>query len=155
VRRIPVPIGPRLAVLAGKGVGAIRLGATLATVERHMDASCPQRDGQRCVYPRHALIFEFGPDDKGLERVLIHRQGRALPGGEEAGVFNGVIPPDLAFGMLVSAMQQDLGPPKKVIPGAEGAHSATSEQHVYDGMVLEYEKLDNGNTVLGGIRIPK
>src|SRR5262245_18834978 len=36
----PMPSGLRLAILAGKGVGPIRFGATVATIERLMDLPC-------------------------------------------------------------------------------------------------------------------
>jgi hypothetical protein len=154
-----IPRGPRFAIVPGQGVGPIRPGATVATLERHMEAKCEQLTAKSCRYITRGI--EFHLDEKGaMTRLHIHRPGRGA-GSTDAGLelswgpFNGRIPPDLAFGMLPTAIQEHLGPPKKVVSGAAGAHSQTAEQHFYEKMVLEYERLPNSKLVLGGIRIPE
>lgn len=148
----PVASGPRLALVAGQGVGAIRLGASVATVERLMEAPCDEKTPSLCRYLARAVEFEL--DDKGkVSRIRAHRQGRKV-GEKTYGVFNGAIPPDLMFGMIPAALQQHLGPPEKVIDGNQGAAPEAYAQHVYKGMVLEWDKLPNGRTALGGVRIP-
>jgi hypothetical protein len=148
----PVASGPRLALVAGQGVGAIRLGASVATVERLMEALCDEKTATLCRYVARAVEFEL--DDKGkVQRIRAHRQGRKA-GEKSYGVFNGAIPPDLLFGMIPAAVQQYLGPPEKVIEGNQGAAPEAFAQHVYKGMVLEWDRLPNGRTALGGVRIP-
>ncbi len=148
----PVASGPRLAVVAGQGVGAIRLGASLATVERLMELPCDEKTPTLCRYHARAVEFQFDGEGK-LKRIVAHRQARRA-GDKTYGLFNGAIPPDLMFGMIPAAIQQHLGPPERVVEGHEGAAPEAFQQHVYKGMVLEYDKLATGRTVLGGIRIP-
>jgi hypothetical protein len=148
-----IPTGPRFAVIAGKGIGPIRMGATLATVERHMELACPDKSDTVCRYVDRGVEFRFA--NGTVNRILIHRGDRKAPDGKVWGVFNGGIPPDLRFGMLIPAIQQFLGPPKKVVQGNAGADVETSEQHYYEGMVLEYDTTPNGQQILGAIRIPE
>jgi hypothetical protein len=158
VERTRVPVGPRFAIMPGQSVGPIRPGATVATIERHMQAKCPELGPKSCRYVDRGIEFEL--DDQGItRRIRIHRMHRSAgksPDGQDLtwGPFHGAIPPDLLFGMLPTAIQEHLGKPKRVVPGAEGAHPAAAEQHHYDGMVLEYDRMPNGQLVLGGIRIP-
>jgi hypothetical protein len=153
------PTGPRFAVLPGEGVGPIRPGATVATLERHMQSKCEQLLPTSCRYIRHGL--EFHLDEKGvMTRLHIHRPGRSAgkkeDGGELAwGPFNGAIPPDLVFGMIPKAIQEHLGPPKRVAQGDQNAYPGTAEQHYYEKMVLEYERLPSDSLVMAGIRIPE
>ncbi len=147
-----IPDGPRLAVVAGKGVGPIRLGAKVSTVERLMEAPCEERTPKLCRYYIRAVEFHLDAEER-VERIHVHRLDRKQ-GEKTFGVFNGGIPPDLSFGMLPEAIQQILGPPKSKRQGAEGAAPGTAESHVYEGMVLEYDRMPNGQLVLGGIRIP-
>jgi hypothetical protein len=149
-----VPTGPRFAVLAGKGIGPIRIGATLATVERLMELPCPDRAPSVCRYIDRGVEFRFGDDGK-VKRILIHRGDREAPNARLWGPFNGGIPPDLRFGMIIPAIQQFLGPPQKVVQGNEGAAREAVVQHYYEGMVLEYDRAPNGKLILGGIRIPE
>lgn len=148
----PVATGPRLAVVAGQGVGAIRLGASVATVERLMELPCDEKTPTLCRYHARAVEFQFDAEGK-LRRIVAHRQARKA-GAATYGLFNGAIPPDLMFGMIPAAIQQHLGPPERVVEGNEGAAPEAFQQHVYKGMVLEYDKISTGRTVLGGVRIP-
>ena len=154
----PIPGGPRLAVLAGQGVGPIRFGATVATIERHMQAPCDLKTDQICRY--YARALEFGLKDGLLTAIRINRMDR--PAGNDAtgkqrvyGAFHGGIPPDLRMGMLPWAIQEYLGKPKKVekLPG--NPPNNTVELHHYDGMVLEYDKLGTNEPILGGILLAK
>jgi hypothetical protein len=156
--RMRVPVGPRFAIMPGQSVGPIRPGATVATIERHMQAKCPELGPKACRYVDRGIEFEL--DEKGVTtRIRIHRLHRSAgksASGEALtwGPFHGAIPPDLIFGMLPAAIQEHLGKPTRVVAGSEGAHSETAEQHHYDKMVLEYDRMPNGQLVLGGIRIP-
>jgi hypothetical protein len=146
------PRGPRFAIIAGKGIGPIRLGATPATVERLMELPCPDKSDTVYRYVDRGVEFRF--TDGKLTRIIAHRGGREAPGGKVWGVFNGGIPPDLQFGMIMPAVQQFLGPPKSVKAGNEGADKETTEQHYYEGMVLEYDALPGGRVIYGAVRIP-
>lgn len=148
----PVAGGPRLAIVAGQGVGAIRLGASVATVERLMEAPCDEKTPTSCRYVARAVEFELNDQGK-VKRIRAHRQGRKA-GDKEYGLFNGAIPPDLMFGMIPAAIQQYMGPPEKVVEGNQGAAPEAFQQYVYKGIVLEWDKLPNGRTALGGARIP-
>jgi hypothetical protein len=133
-------------------VGAIRLGASVSTVERLMEAPCDEKTPTLCRYVARAVEFELNDQGK-VKRIRAHRQGRKV-GDKTYGVFNGAIPPDLMFGMIPAAIQQYMGPPEKVIEGNEGAAPEAIQQHAYKGIVLEWDKLDNGRTALGGARVP-
>lgn len=157
-RTIPRPSGPRLAILAGKGVGPIRIGATVATIERLMAAKCDVLTPTVCRYIGRAVEFEL----KHGKTVAIHVERMWRPAGKDAqgkereyGTFNGAIPPDIMLGMLPWAVRQGVGKPLSVKKVTKPNPFHTVEIDRYKGMTLEYDKLDNGKTVLGGIRIPK
>src|SRR5688572_2668829 len=73
-----IPSGPRFAVVAGKGIGPILTGATLATVERHMQLPCPDKSDSYCRYVDRGVEFRFA--DGKVNRILIHRGDRKAPG---------------------------------------------------------------------------
>jgi hypothetical protein len=153
-----VPIGPRLAILAGTGVGPIRFGATVATIERLMEAPCELKTPDKCGYVVRAVEFEL--KDGVVDRIVIHRHER--PAGPDAqgkpqtyGFFNGGIPPYLGFGMIPSAIQKVLGPPASVEKVTTPNDFDTVERDTYPGMVLEYDRYTNGNVILGGVILTK
>jgi hypothetical protein len=146
-----------LAVLAGQGAGPIRIGANVAQVERLMQAPCEVRSENLCRYTTRGMDFSLLG---GVTQSLyIQRAGR--PAGKSAtgeelrfGFFQGMIPPDLRLGMLPEAIQQHLGPPKRIekVPGPNPQN--TVERHYYPGMVLEYDWWpETEKLILGGIRI--
>jgi hypothetical protein len=149
-----VPIGPRLAILAGQGVGPIRFGATVATIERLMEAPCEVKTPDKCRYIMQAVEFDL--KDGAVDRIVIHRHER--PAGPDAqgkpqfyGFFNGGIPPYLGFGMLQSAIVKDLGPPTSVEKVTTPNDFDTVERDTYPGMLMEYDRYTNGNVILGGV----
>lgn len=154
-----LPSGPRLAIVPGGGVGPIRIGATKQTIERHMEAPCEESTETLCRYVDRGL--EFHLKDGVVHRVHVHRFERPAGGQTDAGAlrtygpFNGAIPPDLRLGMVPWAIQEHLGPPKKIEPVADGGAFGTKELHFYDGMVLEYDLYRTGKLILGGVRIPE
>jgi hypothetical protein len=157
MRPLPARSGPRLAILAGKGVGPIRIGATVATIERLMQAKCDVVTPTVCRYIARAVEFEL--KDGKTTAIHIHRVWR--PAGKDAqgkerqyGMFNGAIPPDIMLGMLPWAVQQELGKPLSVQKVTTPNAFHTVEIDRYKGMTFEYDKIYNGKTVLGGIRIP-
>ena len=154
-----LPRGLRLAILAGQGVGPMRLGATVPTVERLMMSPCDERTDTVCRYLSKGI--EFVLKDGVTVAIQIHRPGRQVLGpGKHAqqsyGALNAVVPPDVAVGMLPEAVQKVLGKPKRVEKVTDGGPHHTIERHIYDGLVLEYDRNAlNGNIILGGIRIVK
>jgi len=123
-----------------------------------MQAPCDLETPQVCRY--YARAIEFGLKDGVVEAMRIHRMDR--PAGNDAtgkprvyGAFHGGIPPDLRLGMLPWAVQQYLGKPKSIekLPGNPPFY--TVQLHVYDGLMLEFDKLGNNEPILGGIQIEK
>src|SRR5688572_23732600 len=79
----PLPSGPMLAVFAGQGVGPIRVGATVATIQRHMALPCDVKTATHCRYIGRGVEFEL--KNGVTERIRAHRAGRAA-GKDAAGV---------------------------------------------------------------------
>ena len=153
-----VPIGPRLAILAGLGIGPIRFGATVPTIERLMEAPCEVKTADKCRYIMQAVEFEL--KDGAVDRIIIHRHER--PAGPDAqgrpqfyGFFNGGIPPYLGFGMIPSAIVKELGPPTSAEKVTTRNDFDTVERDTYPGMVMEYDRYTNGNVILGGVILTK
>lgn len=146
-----------LAILAGQGLGPIRFGATRATIERLMEAPCDVATETMCRYIPRAIEFTL---DKGVvSRIRVHRIGRSA-GRDKAGnpatygAFNGAIPPDLRMGMLPWAIQEKLGKPLSVDKVSDPAFG-TEELHHYTGLTVEYDRMPNGNLVMGGVTLTK
>jgi hypothetical protein len=150
----PIPVGPRLAVLAGEGIGPIRFGATVETIERHMGAPCEIRTEVACRYIGRAieLFLEAGV----VKEIRLHRSDRqASPAPRVYGVFNGRTPEGVAFFMLPNAVIELIGKPRRIEPVTAGGAWNTVETHDYPGMRLEYDRISNGNVVLGGVILTK
>lgn len=158
---VQLPEGPVLAIQAGQGVGPIRIGATVATIERLMAAPCEVKTESVCRYIRRAVEFDL--DKSGVtERIVVHRHDR--PAGPDAkgepqvyGFFNGAIPPGVGLGMIPKAVADLIGPPQK----SERVESAndfdTVARDTYPGgMVLEYDEYKkSGRVMLGAVIITK
>ena len=70
-----------LAIQAGQGVGPIRIGATVATIERLMAAPCEVKTESVCRYIKRAVEFDL--DKSGVtDRIVVHRHDR--PAGPDA-----------------------------------------------------------------------
>ncbi|HLV65240.1 MAG TPA: hypothetical protein VKY73_05485 [Polyangiaceae bacterium] len=156
-RNWALPSGPRLAILAGKGVGSIRIGATVATIERHMAKPCEVKTPEVCRYVSRAVEFHL---ENGVTKTIsAYRAGRPTKDAEgkdaEYGFFNGAIPPDLQFGMIPAAIQEHLGAPISVDKKDVAGPADAVEVHHYPGMRIEYDRIPNGNLVVGGIRLFK
>lgn len=145
-----VPSGPKLGILPGKGVGAIRFGATPETVERLMGSSCDVKTDEICRYVNQAIEFKF--TDGVTTEIRIHRKDRPVEGLEEQtfGPFNGGLRRDVKFGMYRDVAVASMGNAER-IEGVESSPYGTIERHHYPDIILEYDKLDNGNVVLGGM----
>lgn len=157
---LPTPGGFQvLAVLAGQGAGAIRIGANVAQVERLMGAPCEIRSENLCRYVTRGMDFNL---IGGItQSIYIQRAGR--PAGRSAtgeptvfGFFQGMIPPDLRLGMLPEAIQQYLGAPKRIEKVQGPNPQSTVERHYYPGLVLDYDWwAETRKLILGGILVIK
>jgi hypothetical protein len=156
-----LPEGPVLAIQAGQGVGPIRIGATVATIERLMEAPCDVKTASVCRYILRAVEFDL--DKNGVtQRIVVHRRDR--PAGPDAkgeprvyGFFNGGIPPGVALGMVPKAVLEILGPPTSSERVTAANDFDTLDRDTYPGgMVLEYDEYKkSGKVMLGGVIITK
>jgi hypothetical protein len=152
-----VPVGPGLGIEMGKGVGPIRFGATVETIERLLGEPCEERVTKAqgrlaCRYSAHAI--EFFLEQGVLERIHVHGRGRTFRAEPhlEYGIFNGAFVEGAALGMLKEGVQDFLGPPPRVetLDPRDADHVA--ERHHYPrGTVLEYDRSASGNLVLVGV----
>jgi hypothetical protein len=150
---IPIPSGPMFAILRGEGIGPIRFGATVQTVERHMDLPCEIREENLCRYVGRAAEFLFDASG-GLMEIRLHRVHRPAPGTPYSyGMFNGRFPEGVQFAMLRHAIRELLGEPKHVQSVTEGGPSGTVEVFHYDDMRLEFDQVASGDVVLGGVTL--
>jgi hypothetical protein len=154
-----LPEGPVLAIQAGQGVGPIRIGATVATIERLMEAPCEVKTAEVCRYIVRAVEFHLNKDGF-TDRIVVHRRDR--PAGQDAhgkpqayGFFNGGIPPGAGLGMVPKAVLEIIGKPLSSERVNEENPNHTIDRDTYPGMVLEYDEYTNGKVMLGGVIIAK
>lgn len=147
----PVPVGPALAVLPGKGVGSVRFGATIATIERLMEFPCEVKTDTLCGYNGRAVDFIL--NNGVVTEIQLHRVDRSDPHlpGAKYGVFNGRLLDGAALGMLQPAALEILGAAQRVEKVADGGPWGTVERHYFPDMVVEFDKVENGNVILGGV----
>lgn len=154
-----LPEGPVLAIQAGQGVGPIRIGATVATIERLMEAPCEVKTPEFCRYIVRAVEFHLNKEGF-TDRITVHRKDR--PAGLDAhgkpqayGFFNGGIPPGAGLGMVPKAVLEIVGKPLTSERVNEQNPNHTLDRDTYPGMVLEYDEYTNGRVMLGGVIITK
>jgi hypothetical protein len=151
-----IPVGPKLPIMPGKGLGPIRFGARLDTVERLMGEPCAEKREEPsgtmvCRYAAQAV--EFYLEGGAVTKIHAHRLARPFKPDSKAdfGIFNGSFVEGASFGMLVAGAQESLGKPKAVRK-VEGENAfSTIEVHEYDGFLLEYDRLGPERVVLGGV----
>lgn len=151
-----LPVGPPLTILPGQGIGPIRFGATFATVERHMQNPCDERTETKCVYVKQAV--EFTMKDGVVAHIQLHRRDR--PAGKTAdgkpryfGSYYGGLPPEIVMGLHKHVAVAELRPADRVEVLPQPDANGTVERHHYPGLIVEYDRVANGNTVLGGFQI--
>lgn len=155
-----VPVGPALLISPGEGVGPVRFGAKLSTIQRLMEADCTEltedKGIQWCRYQPHAV--DFGLENDKLVTIHVHGSereftpGRGLGVDNSYGVFRGAFLNKAQLGMYPKFVDQ--GKPLRV-QKVEPGRFPTVEKHYYENMVLEYDRLKNGNVVLGGVVLTK
>ncbi len=148
----PVASGPAMAILAGKGVGPIRFGATVATIERLMAAPCETRDADACRY--YARGIEFLLKDGVVKEMHISRPGRPAPKGFVYGIFNGSTPEGVTTLVLERAVPGLIGAPTKKETIADGGSNGTVESWQYPGMRVDFDRTEN-KVVVGEIVLVK
>jgi hypothetical protein len=148
-----IPLEPRVAILPGQGLGPIRFGATRQTVERLLNAKCSEATETLCRMWGHAMDFVF--DAGGVSEMRVHGEERKFSDkpGDTYGFFNGAFPEGAALGMYPKFLIEELGEPMRVekVDAAAAERFPTVERHHYEHMVLEYDRLKNGNVVLAGV----
>jgi hypothetical protein len=147
------PIGPRQLVVPGRGITAIRFGATVDTIERHMQAPCDMKTESRCLYVKHAMDFTL---EKGvLVRAKVERRDRPVPGvpGQVYGTFHGGMAPAVMLGLHRHIVHEEFGPPDRseAVPAPLGL--GLVQRDFYSGLTLEYDRIANGNLVLSALEV--
>lgn len=151
-----VPVGPTLLIEPGKGMGPIRFGAHLDTIERLIGEPCEEKrqDSPHVLVCRYsAQAVEFTLTDGAFTSAHVHRLGRPFNKDPKPdfGIFNGRFEGGAAIGMLMTGVQELLGKPKAVHQVKDPNPYKTIEIHDYDGFSLEYDRPDPDRVVLGGI----
>jgi hypothetical protein len=151
-----VAIGPSLIVVPGRGLGAIRFGATVETVERHMAAPCDLKTESRCLYVRHAVDFTLKEGVVvGMKAEMRDRPVKNGPtsGDKAFGSFNGAVPPEIMMGLHRHVVIEEFGEPDKKEPVESPPELGLVDRHFYDGLIFEYDKIQNGSVVLAAIQV--
>lgn len=156
LERARPPIGPDLIVYPGKGVGPVRFGAYPATITRLLGAPCDYQTETRCVHFDRALDLTLeggvlakirveGPDHVPLG---LSAQELGTNAGRTYGTFRGLLEPKIVFGLHKHIVEEEFGKPKsEETLEPKGATGLVARAH-YDHLVLEYERIENGNTIL-------
>lgn len=161
IARLRVP--PPLSVIPGEGLGPVRFGATLATIERLLNAPCtekiPANDTQNLVCRYRAHAVEFHIKDGAVHKMHAHGSERSFGEAVNAnrdtyGIFNGMVAPGIALGMYKKVVSKELGPAQRVETLEQEGVGVVARHH-YQGMTLEYDRLKNGNIVLASVILEK
>jgi hypothetical protein len=150
------PVGPRLVLLPGKGAGPIRFGATVETIERHMEGPCDKKTDDRCLYVRAAI--EFFLEDGKLQRIKAHRRDREVTnppanGEKYYGSLRGIVLPQIMLGLHRHIVLEEFGEPKEKKAVSPPGPDGLVDRHSYEGIRFEYDTIENGSTVLAAIEI--
>jgi hypothetical protein len=150
------PTGPGLLVYVGKGVGPLRFGAYVSTIERLLRAPCDYRTEIRCVQFDRALDLTL--EDGVLSKIRVESPEHVPLGlgpkelgvnaGRTFGAFNGLLEPKIVFGLHKHIVEEEYGKPKSEdAVKLEGPTGLIARAH-YDHITFEYERIGNGNTIL-------
>lgn len=148
----PVPVyfeavGPELLVAPGRGLSAIRFGTNFEMLERQMGRSCEVRTETRCLFMEQAVDFTM--KDGVVSGIKTYRKDRLVPGlaPRVFGIFKGALPPSIQFGLhrhiVAQEIEQKPERTEEIKHGAEGLVA----REFYPGLVIEYDRLSNGNVV--------
>lgn len=149
--------GVTLPIFIGRGIGPIRFGAHMDTVERLMGVKCQAKTKTLCRMSDRGVNFHF--NDKGeLEEIFIARADR-IDEKEPSltfGMFNGVFERKRAsIGMLPEAIVELIGEPKETVKLDGAGPNKAMLRQVYESMVLDYDLQTNGKLALSAISLRK
>jgi hypothetical protein len=150
------PSGPAFAVEPGAGLGPVRFGSTVATVERHMQAKCEELTDKFCRFVSYGIELELASG--AVSGIVIHRFDRQVDGSpnKQWGTFAGGIPPRVLMAMVPEAVIEQIGKPKRTETIKEANPYGAVRRDTYDGMVLDYDNNRlNNRLMLGQVRIVK
>lgn len=148
------PIGPELIVAPGRGISAIRFGTNFETLARHMEGPCDVRTETRCVYIAQAVDFTM--KDGVVVGMKIHRKDRHVPGLPERvfGIFKGMMPPSIQFGLHRHIVAEEIKmKPERVENISDGGVDGLVAREHYPGVIVEYDRLPNGNVVAASFEV--
>lgn len=140
-------------VVPGRGITAIRFGATKATIERHMQAPCDLETESRCLYIKQAIDFTL---EKGvLVRAKVERRDRPVPGVPDQvfGTFHGGMAPAVMMGLHRHIVHEEFGPPDRTEAVQAPLGLGLVQRDFYAGLTLEYDKIANGNVILAAMEV--
>ncbi len=144
-------------VLPGQGLGPIRFGSNFESVARHMTRPCDELRETRCLYVDQAVDFTM--KDGVVDGIYVVRRDRPAPPAKDGspryfGTYFGALLPDISLGVHKHIVLEELRAPDKIEKLSEPLdQNGTLERHYYDGLVLEFDRLPNGNIVLGAMRV--
>lgn len=149
-----IPVGPKLGIFPGRGIGPVRFGATIKTIERLMGSPCSEKTTASCRYVAQAVDFHL--QDGVLVKIQIQGDERPLADKPEQtfGIFNGRFPQGAALGMYAAYVTEVLGEPLRKEP-AKPTEAPIQERYFYKDFVLEFDRLKNGNVVLASVVLEK
>ncbi len=151
-----VPAGPAFAIMAGEGLGPVRFGATVATIERLMESKCDELTAKYCRYIAAGIEFEL--KDGVVSGIVVYRHDRPVEASPSKtwGRTRCAIPPDITPRVILSYVHANLGKPQSVETVSAGNPNRTALRETYQGLVLEYDRGEFTNElVVGSIRILK
>lgn len=152
----PNTMGNELLIEPGTGIGAIRFGTYVETLERLLQSKCDILTATRCVYVDLAIEFEL--DGGVVRKMKAERRDRVvsgLPPQDERlfGSFKGQVPPGAMLGLHKHVLEEEFGKPQREEPIDPPGPNGLVARTFYDGLVFEFDKLPNGNTVLSSIEV--
>jgi len=155
-KSVIVPQGPAFAIEAGVGLGPVRFGATVATIERLMEGKCDEITETYCRYIGAGIEYEL---TKGVvSGMVVHRHDRPVAGspGKAWGRTRCAIPPDVTPRTLLSYVRSVLGKPLASEAVTADNPNRTGLRETYKGLILEFDRGEHtGELILGGIRVTK
>jgi hypothetical protein len=155
-RSFVVPSGPAFAIQAGVGLGPVRFGATVATIERLMGSKCDELTEKFCRYIPAGIEYDLS--EGVVSGIIVYRHDRAVVGspGKTWGRTRCAILPDITPRVILSYVHSNLGAPQSSEPVNGANPNRTALRETYPGLVLEYDRGEyTQELVLGSIRVVK
>lgn len=155
-KKFYIPSGPAFAIEAGAGLGPVRFGATVSTIERLMGSKCDELTEKFCRYIPAGIEFELS--DGMVSGIVVYRHDRAVVGspGKTWGRTRCAIAPDITPRVILKYVHATLGKPQSSEPVTQANPNRTALRETYPGLVLEYDRGEyTQELVLGSIRVTK